>query len=148
MYPAMSPFLVLCLSLKIAEALVISNPTAISQHTGELILDVSLEREAEAHWKAEDFTPSSAQSIKLVTGLTLGANSSVPSLNTSLSASVSCNGNHFGFDLNLRSCYSTLLSPMVGMMDATQRTWGPRNTGADIVLPLRYVSRKYKIRFR
>lgn len=147
MYPVISPFLVLCLGLKFAETLVISDPTAITQQTGELFPNVSLETEAEAHWNAEEFTPSSAQSIRLVSGLMLGVNSSVPSLNTTLSTFVLCNGNNFGFDLNAGSCYSTLTSPMVGMMDVTERTWGPRNTGAQNVLPQRYVSRKYFTRY-
>lgn len=62
----MSLFLVLCLGLELAEALVISNPIAIAQQTRGLVLNVSLETEAEAQWNAEDFTPSSAQSMRLV----------------------------------------------------------------------------------
>lgn len=140
MHPDLSSFSIPCLGLKLAEALVIGNPTAIAPQTELSVFNVSLETEAGAQWNAEDFKPSSAQSIEK--GSTLGANSSVPSLNTTLSTLVHCKGNDFGFDLNAQSCYDILVNPMMGMMDTTEKIWGPRNVGADKVLPLRYVSRK------
>lgn len=150
MHLLMSSFLVLCLGLELAEPLVIGNPTAITLQTGKSSFNVSLETEAEVQWNAEDFTPSSAKPFEVVSGSIPGANSSVPSLNTTLSTLVRCNGNDFGFDLDVRSCYDILANPMIGMMDETEKIWGPRNVGADKVLPLRYVSRKldYEVHFR
>lgn len=51
-----------------------------------------------------------------------------------------CDGPALGFGLSPASCYHMLSRPIMGMHDTTQRAWGERGSGSEMILPLRYVS--------
>lgn len=142
MYSIVVSFLGLVLGLNVVEALTIGSPLAITQQLGESLQNVSLESTAEAQYNSKGFALSPPESITLPSGSVSAANSSAQSLNTTLGTYVKCDGDALGFGLSPASCYSMLRYPWFGMEDRTQRTWGGRGSGAQMILPLRYVSRK------
>lgn len=135
-------FLGLFVGLKTVEALTIGSPLAITQQPGESLQNVTLESAAEAQYNSKGFALSPPESITLTSGSVSAANSSAPSLNTTLGTYIKCDGPALGFGLSRASCYGMFRNPMIGMQDTTQRTWGNRGSGAQMILPLRYMSRK------
>ena len=142
MYSVVLSFLSLFLGINAVEALTIGSPLAITQQLGESLQNVSLESTAEAQYNSKGFALSPPESITLTSGSVSAANSSAESLNTTVGAYVMCDGDKLGFGLSAASCYHMLTSPIMASQDKTQRTWGGRGSGAQMILPLRYVSRK------
>lgn len=140
--PDMFPFLSIFLILNIVEALTINGAAAVTQHTGGSNLSIPLDTAVKRLWSAENFTLSSAQLQESTADSLFGPNLSLPSVNTTVTTLLICNGNTFGFGLQLQSCLSAIGNPVLDSRDTSERTWGPRGTGASRVLPVRYVSRE------
>lgn len=134
-------FLSLFLELNVVKALTIGSPLAITQQLGESLQNVSLESTAEALYNSKGFALSPPESNILTSGSISAANLSAESLNTTLGTYVKCDG-ALGFGLSTASCYGMLNGPLIGMHDTTQKIWGERGSGAQVILPFRYVSRK------
>lgn len=139
MYAVVVSFLGLFLGLNVVEALTIGNPIAITQQLGDSLQNVSLESTAEVLYNSRGFAPSPPESTTLTSGSVSAANSSAPMLNETMTK---CDGAALGFGLSAASCWGIFTNPMIEMQDRTQRTWGKRGSGAQMILPLRYMSRK------
>ena len=141
MYATVVSFLGLFLELNLVQALTIRSPLAITQQLGESVQNISLKSVAEAQYNSKDLTLSPPVPITLTSGSSCAAKSSAPTLNPTLGTYVKCDGS-LGFGFSAASCYGMLRNPIVGWQDRTQRMWGNRGSGAQMILPLRYMSRK------
>lgn len=128
--------------LKATKALTINNAPAITQQESSPIQNISLEAEAESLWTSRGFALSSAQVLESASGSVLDIDTSLSSLNTSLGVMIMCQGTTFGFGLRVQSCINAISNPLLNPEDTRQVTWGRRGTGADRVLPVRFVSRE------